>query len=155
MNKKNLIYIVGGAAVIGYFLYMKKKSSQKMIVEETPDQALAPAFVNDTTNVIKKVANTVKALRSGARSMRKTSPQAIDENSGMVSPTSESIFSSSSPLEQIKSMLTAKEARSQGKAAAQSIVSAGGSKRQGRQAARVVKRDARSARKMGELSVTF
>jgi hypothetical protein len=160
MQKKNLIYIIGGAALVGYFIYMKKKSAKmlpggEMPSEpgaETPDQALAPSFVNETTDVIKKVANTAKAIKSR---FKRRGAQQVD-NSGMMT-SSENILQSSSPLSEImqdmspaskKSILTARQAK-------QNVRASGGSAKQARQAAKTVRKEARAGRKMGELSVTF
>jgi hypothetical protein len=167
MQKKNLIYIIGGAALVGYFLYMKKKSAKmlpggEMPSEpgaETPDQALAPAFVNETTDVIKKVANTAKAIKSR---FKRRGAQQVDDSDMMTS--SENILQSSSPLSEImqdmspasqKSILTAKSARQSAKSTKQEIRASGGTAKQARQAAKVVRKEARKTRKMGELSVTF
>jgi len=152
MQKKNLIYIVGGAAILGYFIYMKKKKSSELpSATETPDQALAPAFVNETTDVIKKVANTAKAIKSR---LKRRGSKNVDESAMMT--TSEQIISPSSPLSEImfdmspvkKSILSAKQAK-------QNVRASGGTAKQARQAARSVRKEARAARKMGELSVTF
>ncbi len=165
MQKKNLIYIVGGAAVIGYFLWMKKKNAAELpsqASETTPDQALAPAFVNETTDVIKKVANTVKSLRKKGI-IKRRGAQTIDENSGMVAPTSqgiempnmpsEAILSPSSPLSEIMSDMSPATKKSilSPRAAKKEVRASGGSAKQARQAAKA----ARKSRKMGELSVTF
>jgi len=167
MQKKNLIYIIGGAALVGYFLYMKKKSAKtlpggEMPSEpgaETPDQALAPAFVNETTDVIKKVAKTAKAIKS---KLKRKGAQQVDDSGMMTS--SENILQSSSPLSEImqdmspasqKSILTAKAARQSAKSTKQEVRASGGTAKQARQAAKVVRKEARKTRKMGELSVTF
>jgi len=182
MQKKNLIYIIGGAALVGYFLYMKKKSAKmlpggEMPSEpggETPDQALAPAFVNETTDVIKKVAKTAKAIKS---KLKRKGAQQVDDsgmmtaitpsNEGILQPSSESsegILLPQSPLAEImqdmspaskKSILTANAARQSAKSTKQEVRASGGSAKQARQAAKAVRKEARAARKMGELSVTF
>jgi hypothetical protein len=175
MQKKNLIYIIGGAALVGYFLYMKKKSAKMLPGSEmpsepgaeTPDQALAPAFVNETTDVIKKISRTAKAIKSR---LKKRGSNAVDESGMMTSITpsnegilpassesSESILLPQSPLSEImqdmspaskKSILTARQAK-------QNVRASGGSAKQARQAAKAVRKEVRAGRKMGELSVTF
>lgn len=170
MQKKNLIYIIGGAAVVGYFLWIKKKNAAMLPVEAqsvTPDQALAPAFVNETTDVIKKISRTAKAIKSR---LKKRGSNAVDEsgmmtaitpsNEGILQPSiesSEGILLPQSPLAEImqdmspaskKSILTARQAK-------QNVRASGGSAKQARQAAKAVRKEARAGRKMGELSVTF
>lgn len=170
MQKKNLIYIIGGAAVVGYFLWIKKKNAAMLPVEAqsvTPDQALAPAFVNETTDVIKKISRTAKAIKSR---LKKRGSNAVDESEMMtaITPSNESILQPSSessegillpqsPLAEImqdmspaskKSILTARQAK-------QNVRASGGSAKQARQAAKAVRKEARAGRKMGELSVTF
>jgi len=182
MQKKNLIYIIGGAAIVGYFLYMKKKNAPMLPAEAqsvTPDQALAPAFVNETTDVIKKISKTAKAIKS---KLKRRGSNAVDESGMMttIMPTNESIFPApilpapsessegillpQSPLAEImqdmspaskKSILTAKAARQSAKSTKQEIRASGGSAKQARQAAKAVRKEARAGRKMGELSVTF
>jgi len=177
MQKKNLIYIIGGAAIVGYFLYMKKKNAPMLPAEaqsETPDQALAPAFVNETTDVIKKISRTAKAIKSR---LKRRGSNAVDESGMMTSikPSNEGILPASSessegillpqsPLSEImqdmspaskKSILTAKAARQSAKSTKQEVRASGGSAKQARQAAKAVRKEARAGRKMGELSVTF
>ena len=170
MQKKNLIYIIGGAAIVGYFLWMKKKNAAMLPAEaqsETPDQALAPAFVNETTDVIKKISNTAKAIKSR---LKRRGANAVNESGMMTAITpsnkgilpassenSEGILLPQSPLSEImqdmspaskKSILTARQAK-------QNVRASGGSAKQAKQAAKTVRKEARAGRKMGELSVTF
>jgi len=173
MQKKNLIYIIGGAAIVGYFLYMKKKNAPMLPAEaqsETPDQALAPAFVNETTDVIKKISRTAKAIKSR---LKRRGANAVDE-SGMMTTSegvlpasnesSEGILLPQSPLSEImqdmspaskKSILSAERARQMANYKKKEIKASGGSAKQARQAAKAVRKEARAGRKMGELSVTF
>jgi hypothetical protein len=155
MQKKNLIYIVGGAALIGYFLWMKKKgqAAAELPASEatpaTPDQALAPSFVNQTTEAIKNVA---KRIKSRKRTLKSSGAQQIDETSGMTPVSSENIMELSSPLTQAMSdMGIQKPTILSPKAAKQAVRASGGTGKQARQAAKA----ARKQRKMGELSVTF
>lgn len=154
MQKKNLIYIIGGAAVIGYFIWMKKKSKVEIpssSVPVTPDQELAPSFVNQTSAVIKKVARKVRSRKSALQSQ---APM-IDSESGMLAP--------SSPLAEVMqdmpivkpTILTAKAARQSARSVKQEVRASGGSAKQARQAARSVRKEARQTRRLGDLPVTF
>ena len=163
MQKKNLIYIIGGAALVGYFIWMKKKSSSEIpsaALPSTPDQELAPSFVNQTTEVIKNVA---KKVRSRKAALKKAAPM-IDEETGMLSPGSASseVMAPSSPLAEVmqdmgikKPIFSAKAARQSARSVKQEVKASGGSAKQARQAARSVRKEARQARKLGELPVTF
>ena len=160
MQKKNLIYILGGAAVIGYFIWMKKKQASEMPMEETvtPDQALAPSFVNQTTDVIKKVARTARDIKSR---LKKGGAQQIQDSGFMQTTSSEPMFAETSPLSNVvqdmapAQPLSAKQARQSAKSVKSEVRASGGTAKQARQAARVVRKEARQIRKVGELSVTF
>lgn len=179
MQKKNLIYIIGGAAVVGYFLWMKKKQSSASIPQAalpvTPDQELAPSFVNQPTEAIKQTIQKVaKKVRSRKAALKRNAPQQIDEQSGLMSPTSAleaspisqmmQDITPSGPLSDIRQdlsvlpisqPLSAKTARQSARSTKQEVRASGGSAKQARQAARAVKKEARKARKVGELPVTF
>jgi hypothetical protein len=153
MQKKNLIWIIGGAAVVGYFLFMRRKKSieipQEIPQASTPDQQLAPAFVN------RSVIPT--ALRSRRAKRNLTAP--ILSESNVLMPASIEPASAMQEVAQDMMMkpvvLTAREARSSARDIRQDIRAGGGTRKEARQAARTVRRDARQTRRLGDLPVTF
>ncbi len=144
--KKNLIYILGGAAAL-YFIYMRSKkqptSSQEAPV--TPDQALAPAFVpKKRTTSTKRRIKPVSELMTVANEVRMDTDMPEASTSMMMQPDQ------AAPI-----ILTRKAARQEARSVKQEVRSSGGSAKQARQAARSVRKEARQARRMGELSVLF
>lgn len=148
MQKKNLIWIIGGAAVVGYLIYMKKKKSTQQeipmnvpMLPVTPDQELAPAFVNDTTETIQDKA---QGLFSKLRSRR--AQKARGEDSMLVKSRGIDM-----PKSLTQSLLTKKQARQTARSTKKEVRAAGGSRKEARQAARSIRKN----RSVGELSVTF
>lgn len=176
MQKKNLIYIIGGAAIIGFFLYKKKKSAASQdLTSLAPDQELAPSFVNTAPSNI-SVAKKVRAARPkiAVSRKRKASPAMLDEVNDFSSsaPASamrevmqdvqdSSILSANgqgiAPVESLPLIapLSAKAARQSARATKQEVRASGGTAKQARQAARSVRKEARQARRMGDLPLTF
>lgn len=167
-KNKNLIYIIGGAAVVGYYIWMKNKKSsdiQQEVEITTPDQQIAPAFVNEATDIIKAATKRLASKRS--KSNRKKSNNAMDpmsmtENDNIPVPIEvvESTVNNSDG-----GTFTVKEAilqnsglpliKKSSKTVKQEIKASGGSAKQARQAAKTYRKEARKAKKVGELPVFF
>jgi hypothetical protein len=146
MQKKNLIWIIGGAAVVGYFLFIKRKKSieipQEIPQAVTPDQALAPSFVN----------TSARPARSRRAKRNMTLPAMMQPTS--IEPTS-AMQEVAQDLTMKPVVLTARDARSSARNVRQEVRASGGSAKQARQAARTIRRDARQVRRLGDLPVTF
>ena len=145
MQKKNLIYIIGGAAVVGYFIWMKRKKQTDQVKITTPDQQIAPAFVNDATNTIKAVAKRI------ARKRKVKSP--IDSQQSASQQISETVIQNSDGgITTVKEItpLSKKGARVEARSVKKEIKASGGTAKQARQAARSVIKN-----RMGELPVFF
>lgn len=151
--KKNIVYILGGAAAI-YFLFMRSKKTNltSSAMPVTPDQELAPAFVqtssktpyiSNRSRTRKKAISPISDMMSVANEMRMDSDMAVDPGSPMQPD-------SAAPI-----VLSRRDARSQARTVKADVRAAGGSGREARQAARSVRRDARAVRRMGEISVLF
>ncbi len=143
-KNKKLIWIIGGAAVVGYFIYMKRKKGQQDIsiknatlpisqsmLPSTPDQELAPSFVNDTTETIQDKAKGLFSKLRSRRAMRERgeSPMIV-QSEGIQRPTS---------------LLTKKQARQTARETMKEVRASGGTRKQARQAARSVRKN-----RMGE-----
>jgi len=154
MQKKNLIWIIGGAAIVGYFIYTKRKKSveipQSIPDAATPDQQLAPAFVNRPTRP-KPVAS--RSRRAKKSLMVPEISQSTVFNAESIEPTAMQEVAQDMMMKPV--VLSAKAARQTARATKQEVRASGGTAKQARQAARSVRKEARQARRMGELPVTF
>jgi hypothetical protein len=160
MQKKNLIYIIGGAALVGYFIWMKRKKSveipQEIPQAATPDQQLAPAFVNRPTRkkpIVSRSRKAKKSLLVPEISQSSVFNAQSIEPIAMQKPTA--IQELAQDMMMKPTILSARAARQTAKSTAAQVREAGGSRKEGRQAAKIVRKDARQTRKLGDLSVTF
>lgn len=149
MNKK-LIFVLGGAAAL-YFLFLRKKGSAQSIPQMpvTPDQALAPAFVQ-TANKIPASLRRLSAkrqIRPASELMTVANEVRMDDM--QVDPGSMQM-DAAAPI-----VLSRKDARQTARSIKQEVKASGGTGKQARQAARSVRRDARQVRRMGDISVLF
>ena len=168
MQKKNLIYILGGAAIVGYLIYMKRKSSGAGIkMPSQPSEELAPSFVNTAPSNVAVARKVARSARPIVRSRKTSSSPAMNDEvmdftsapktamQEVMKDMQDSSAASASGQGIAPAPLSARLARQAGKSTAAEVRAAGGSRKEGRQAAKVVRRDARSARKMGDLPLTF
>ena len=151
MNKK-LIFVIGGAAAL-YFLFIRKKGSAQSIPQMpvTPDQALAPAFVQTANRIpaSKRKVTAKRKIKPASELMSVANEMKMDADMS-IKPVTIMQMDAAAPI-----LLSRKDARVEARSVKQAIKSSGGSGKQARQAARVVRKDARQARKMGDISVLF